>query len=260
MKRAERPPADFWANFDRKLRAKQLAALVGKRPWWQRLSAAFSRVSRYRVALGAGAVVAITFFSVRDSQDTPQAPEVQTDARSIAIADAPVEPSVAFVEPAALQAEFVAVTVLDAQPESVMAAPSVAVAAKTEEPARSIPPGGALSPESDREVLSPSARQIAANLAIVQSSEPLSARRLLDVATGFEARAMPVRAAVEPLQQMASPSDTRRSRLLTAMVSTASMDASVRTTSRAASRIEEERLYDQIRRFGARGDSVHVKF
>ena len=35
LKRAERPPDSFWADFDRQLRAKQLAALVEKRPWWQ---------------------------------------------------------------------------------------------------------------------------------------------------------------------------------------------------------------------------------
>ena len=37
LKRAERPPAEFWDSFDRQLRAKQLAALVEKRPWWRSL-------------------------------------------------------------------------------------------------------------------------------------------------------------------------------------------------------------------------------
>jgi len=72
---------------------------------------------------------------------------------------------------------------------------------------------------------------------------------------------MPTRAAVEPLQQMTPPSDTRRSRMLTAMVSTASLETSSQTTERAASRmISEERIYDQIHRFGARGDRLQVKF
>jgi hypothetical protein len=45
------------------------------------------------------------------------------------------------------------------------------------------------------------------------------------------------------------------------MVSMASLESSMRTTERAASRIAEERLYDdQISRFGARGDRLQVKF
>ena len=37
LKRTERPPAEFWTHFERDLRAKQLAALVEKRPWWRTL-------------------------------------------------------------------------------------------------------------------------------------------------------------------------------------------------------------------------------
>ena len=40
LKRAERPPAEFWQDFDRQLRAKQLAALVQSRPWWQEIGRA----------------------------------------------------------------------------------------------------------------------------------------------------------------------------------------------------------------------------
>jgi hypothetical protein len=111
------------------------------------------------------------------------------------------------------------------------------------------------------DVQSPSGRRIAENLAGLQAEEPVTSRSLLAVASGFEVRAMPNRVAIEPLQQMTPPSDTRRSRLLTAMVSMASLESSMRTTERAASRIAEERLYDdQMSRFGARGDRLQVKF
>jgi len=115
-------------------------------------------------------------------------------------------------------------------------------------------------PVSVLEAESPAARRIAANLAAVQSTDALAGGTLLAATNGFEARVMPPRTAVEPLQQMTPPSDTRRSRLLTAMVSNASFDTSMHSTARAASRIEEERLYDQIQRFGARGDRVQMKF
>src|SRR5687767_38515 len=85
LKRAERPPADFWATFDRELRAKQLAALVAKRPWWQRLPTAFSGLKRFRVPLGATAVVATAFFSVRDYQATPPAQQAQSPVETIAV-------------------------------------------------------------------------------------------------------------------------------------------------------------------------------
>src|SRR5690606_10890721 len=104
----------------------------------------------------------------------------------------------------------------------------------------------------------PTARLIASN--VVEGLDVLGSHTLLEGASGFDARVMPERVAVEPLQKMRPPAAARRSRLLTAMVSQASMEASTRTTARAASRIEEERLYEQIRRFGARGDRVKIKF
>jgi hypothetical protein len=107
---------------------------------------------------------------------------------------------------------------------------------------------------------SPSERAIAANLALVDFREPAASRNLLTATHGFESRVMPPRPAVEPLQQMTPPSDTRRSRLLHAMVSSASAENSDRSAERAASRIPDERLYDQIRRFGARGDRLQMKF
>src|SRR5262245_42366635 len=57
LKRAERPPAEFWTRFERDLRAKQLAALVEKRPWWQSMPRLFAGFSRYHLPIGATAVV-----------------------------------------------------------------------------------------------------------------------------------------------------------------------------------------------------------
>ena len=67
LKRAERPSAEFWPQFERELRAKQLAALVVRRPWWRTLPArAMVGLSRYHLPLGATAVLALTFLSVRE--------------------------------------------------------------------------------------------------------------------------------------------------------------------------------------------------
>ena len=64
LKRAERPEPEFWAKFEDQLRRKQLAAIVDKRPWWRRLSAA--SIARISVPVGATAVVAFTLVTVAD--------------------------------------------------------------------------------------------------------------------------------------------------------------------------------------------------
>lgn len=57
IKRAERPPAEFWQRFEQELRAKQLAAIVAPRPWWRPLTGVFS--GRRATVAGFGAVAAV---------------------------------------------------------------------------------------------------------------------------------------------------------------------------------------------------------
>jgi hypothetical protein len=90
--------------------------------------------------------------------------------------------------------------------------------------------------------------------------EPVLSRSLLAASTRFEARAFPARPAIEPLKQITPPSERRGARILTAMVSMASVENAMRTTERAANRLSEEQLYEQIRRVGAFGAGVNVKF
>src|ERR1041385_8033667 len=69
FKRAERPTAEFWTRFESQLRAKQLAAIVAKRPWWRNLS--FASVWRHPVSLTAGAVAALAFISLHEYRSRP---------------------------------------------------------------------------------------------------------------------------------------------------------------------------------------------
>lgn len=57
IKRAERPPAEFWQRFEQELRAKQLAAIVAPRPWWRPLAGLLS--GRRATVAGFGAVAAV---------------------------------------------------------------------------------------------------------------------------------------------------------------------------------------------------------
>ncbi|MFM8335744.1 MAG: hypothetical protein ACKODK_09280, partial [Opitutaceae bacterium] len=95
---------------------------------------------------------------------------------------------------------------------------------------------------------------------LLRSPDPVASGPFLGGGTRVEARAPASRMTVEPLRQITPPADRRGSRILTAMVSMSSVENAMRTTERAASRLSEEQLYDQIRRVGAVGAAVNVKF
>ncbi len=63
LKRSERPATEFWTNFERELRQKQLTALLEKRPWWQELPQFLVR--RVYLPVGATAILAFTLVSVK---------------------------------------------------------------------------------------------------------------------------------------------------------------------------------------------------
>jgi hypothetical protein len=71
VKRAERPPSEFWKRFEDELRAKQLAAIVAPRPWWQSLSLALSGHRAALTVCGAFAFLAsVAYLGRQTSQDS----------------------------------------------------------------------------------------------------------------------------------------------------------------------------------------------
>jgi len=86
LKRAERPPEDFWARFDAELRAKQLAALVEKPSWTEVLRARFARLALPLGAAAAGIMGAAVWIQTRP---------IPAVAVTVAAAASPVAPSVA---------------------------------------------------------------------------------------------------------------------------------------------------------------------
>lgn len=252
LKQAERPKPEFWVQFDAELRAKQLAALVEKKPWWRSLPTAFGGLARYHLPLGAAAVLAITLVTLREQGPAP-APRTEVPV----VAEPLVAPEVAEVR------------------ESVTAAPvvetfervSVAAAAPVPEPApvhlsseanvpgelaRMVPLLSADTASPSQAELAPSARSIALNRAVAEAM-------LGTVTSGFEARALPTRITpTEPLARMENPAETRRSRFASAFASTTNV--SQVESARVARRLSDEELYDTINRFGARGDRVSFRF
>jgi hypothetical protein len=268
LKRAERPAPEYWADYERQLRAKQLAALVAKRPWWHSVRNGFVGLSRLHVGVGAAAVLAISFVSLRE---TPRLSPAATSG------DAPAREAVATaveVDAPVLEVNRAAAASVAASTGAVPAAPAAFVAMSEPAVAADGPVGGAVATEAATpsstftvpafpapEVApeTPSARYIAANFAAAQETIGTA---LLSEVQGFEVRGAVTRVArVDPLQQMTPPGENRRAnRLLTAMVSPAATDASFRTTERVANRISPDELYDQVRRFGTRHGGLNVKF
>jgi len=262
LKRAERPAPGFWQEFDRELRAKQLAALVVERPWWRTFPArAIAGVARYHLPMGASAILALTFLSVREYRTAapeaglaPPVLEFSTQPISesaggnvIEIANArDVRPMVPVVEYTGL------VFGEEAYREEIR--PVSAVAALIE------------GTEDSGVTLSPSSRSVSENFSGAQKIEAVFGNRTLLAAAsqGFESRALPARQpVVDPLAQMRAPSDVRRARYLgTALSAVASAKpVATRNSERLASRIADQRLYEAgVSRLGLGGDRLMVKF
>ena len=287
LKRAERPPAEFWNEFDRELRTKQLTALMAKRPWWQTLPVAgfFARFGPYRIPLGAAAVFAISFLAIRDGHEGevpgfehgPRAAAVSEPRSSLAPTSVttdslPISSAGFEITPVQVAMTAVEAESADREPAENYANAIVAVDLPTHSEPRlgagqlshMIPMLGASEVHVGNSRTT-SARHILANLEELETAQLTEALGigLLSVTPrrGFESRALPARsAAIDPLQQMTPPSDFRRSRYLTAMVSTTSEDSLDRTTARMAQRISGDELYEQVQRFGTRRGGLNVKF
>lgn len=267
LKRAERPPEAFWADFDRQLRAKQLAALVEKRPWWQgwSLGGIAAGLRRHPLPLGAAVALGVAYLGLRSGSDRVSAPSAAPS--SAVVAQVATSASVVVPEiPSAARLEAPVSASAPAFVAAVSAAPVTVTPAESVETSPDLGAPAAAFAFAEREGDRPSfvssvplSLEAQSSLLMAQS-EPLSPGALLGGATRFEARAPASRVAVEPLRQITPPADRRGSRILTAMVSMASVENAMRTTERAANRLSEEQLYEQIRRVGAVGAAVNVKF
>jgi hypothetical protein len=254
LKRAEQPTAEFWNEFDRQLRSKQLAAIIEPRPWWAPLIRVGARFTHLQLPVGAAAILAVTFVTVRQydgavspSESVPSlASQQYPDEARLDVNAYPVASSHSDV--AVQQAPRVDLSLVESSEETV-----ASVVELSSEPAE-LASGPALELEP-----SPSARYIAANLAAAQEADP----GLMDEVFGHSLRhvqaKLPIR---DPLAQVSSPGESRRARLLaTALpVSTGNNEVGNATSDRIARRLTEERLYDTISRVGVKGDRVAIKF
>jgi len=251
LKRAERPDPDFWVNFDRELRQKQLTALVQKRRWWHELPLVLSR--KVYVPAGAAAIVAFTLVTVRYSNSSSVVP-VENTAPHIAAIDPAVEMLPATVvgstHRASSRYEEPLAPAVQAHRE---ATPVVAVA-----PTETTDMVGLLPMQTTREVETPSARSIAANLANLEQDQPELANAVMGSRLSSPARAQTVAAT----QNDAGADSSRRYRLI-ARYADHSLSpepvAPALVRERIARRLGDD-VTDRISRVGVEGSRVSLKF
>lgn len=252
IKRAEQPPPEFWNQFEREMRIRQLAAIVEPRPWWAPFIRVGARVSRYQLPIGAAAILALSFVTIREYRTDDLQPTFVPELRAPELALAPPE-----------QTGGPAETLSDDEDSgaALAAVESVAVPEVSGELAavgrvsHATPLLGAL---PDREP-SPSERYIAANLAAAKAADPMIVDEVFGSPMRMSDNREPVR---DPLIQVASLGESRRSRLLTTALPPVpgNGDVAVGTSARVVRRLTEDRLYDSISRIGVRGDRVAIKF
>lgn len=243
LKRAERPTPEFWSNFERELRQKQLTALVEKRRWWHGFPGLLTR----RVYLPAGAAAAVVFTLVAVRYNAPvHVAQVQSE-------DAPQ------IVDAVRAVEMLPTTVVesfDARYEQPVLV-AQRVPAKDESPA----PVGAAVMDVGQEEISPSARSIAANLARLEQSEPDLLHAVMGNRLSSPARVQTAMARLEPESAPAHDSSSRY-RLIAryadrALSPVPSAPAPVRE--RIARRLGDD-LVDDVSRIGVGGNRVSLKF
>lgn len=251
VKRAERPPADFWVSFERELRTRQLAAAVQKPRWWSRMPR-LSGFARYQVPMGAAAVLAVTFLTLREYREPgfetayPVPTATAADRAEVSpTGDEEGDDPVIDLAPVTV-ATYVEPTMVRQEPMRRQATSNVA----------SANPEDRVEEQPRERALSPSARSIAVNLAAVEPE-------LGSVLGRSGLLATPSRTMREPLAELTALRDARREPLF-AYNSDLSGGGSDRdgsqATHRIGSRINETELYDSVRRLSGGGDRLTLRF
>jgi hypothetical protein len=249
LKRAERPSAEFWAQFDRELQAKQLAALIGKKPWWHSPARMVARFSY----LPLGATAALAFALIAAHEYRSPVPEIANSAKLPSHA-----PQAA---PAVLKA---AVALLPQPRAEAVPEKTTSVAVSASRPA---------APVVARQIstaISWLADQLQVTGSTLRSEPSFSAsfadaridnpRPVSDLASVSEGR---VRFVSDPLTQVSPPSETQHARLLAALTDlrpAGAVDPVVLMHQRLSTRVDDEGLADDAGRLGASGNSVSFRF
>jgi hypothetical protein len=202
LKRAERPAPEFWSNFERELRQKQLTALLEKRPWWHEIPQFLAR--RAYLPVGATAILAFTLVSVKYYAPAQLAQVENPPAGSPVAVDREVTASVAPVSSPLVNRNEPVVSTTEETVVATTAPASSEVATEVVE----------LMPllVAPRAAETPSARLLAANLTRLEQSDGDFGHNLLNARLSAPVREPAVAPITEELASV--PTSSTRSRLL----------------------------------------------
>ncbi len=202
LKRAERPAPEFWSNFERELRQKQLTALLEKRPWWHEIPQFLAR--RAYLPVGATAILAFTLVSVKYYAPAQLAQVENPPAGSPVAVDREVTASVAPVSsPLVNRSESVeSTTEATIVTSTVLVSPEVSTEVVELMPLLVAP----------RAVETPSARLLAANLTRLEQSDADFGHNVLNARLSVPVREPATVLANEELASV--PTNSTRNRLL----------------------------------------------
>jgi hypothetical protein len=122
FKRSERPPAEFWQEFEKGLRKKQLAALMNKPRGWARIRPVWVRSMRWSAPVAAAVAVAFLFIQNPSAQLAPI-----VAATPVPIASASPSREAALVIPSVMESLPAPVAVAQVQHAPAMVQPSAPV-------------------------------------------------------------------------------------------------------------------------------------
>jgi len=252
LKRAERPPPEFWARFESEIRAKQLAAIVVRRPLWDGASRVFAFVYRNRIPFGAAAALAVAWAGVKFEgglltgravavSAAGQTAAARVSATAVQVASASVLPRTK-AEIGAPEGAPPLQTAVDSNASHLTKAP---VAAQTESAPRT-----------------PFADGIGIALVDFRATGPdLAKSGVFGSDREFEASVTSMhQPAAEPLAQM-DPSGERLERLLApALPVYSSSGARAFASDRVKQKASYDRMYESMDRYGAGGMSLEFRF
>ncbi len=253
LKRAERPPPEFWARFESDIRAKQLAAIVVRRPWWDGVSRIFTVVRRNQLSFGAAAALALTWAGVHYAGGPSSArravPVRGTEPTAAANVPAPSAPA---VTRAILPREKARMDAPEAAPASKTVVAS-SMSHLTKAPEATLGESIARSPFADG---------IAVTLADFRETQSDIARRdVFGSDQEFEASVASARQpSADPLARI-DPSGERLERLLApALPPYSPSGARAFAIDRMKQKASDDRMYESMDRYGTGGMSLEFRF
>jgi hypothetical protein len=253
LKRAERPPAEFWASFESEMRAKQLAAIVGKRSWRDALPRIFSTAYRYHLPFGAVAALALTWVGIHYSGVSMVAVSATPSvaARPSVRQAVPVAPVVQAAESsgrAQVQTRIVS--------KQTVSAPMAVAAPRMTEVSASVSPKSSIGTQfSD---------VVAATLADFRQNQPeLAKRDVFSSDREFETTVESMRQVPsDPLAQVDPAAEERNSRLLETSLPAygTSSAAATLASERVRQRASNDRMYESMDPYESSSPSLEIRF